>query len=115
MTQDLIAKIDKLPKWAIEYINGLNQNIAELTKHVRELSEPESIKDTDTVVHDYHNPDLRLPKGSIIRFDVNGDEVDVSVFDANLAYDVLEIRSNTGMLSVAPRVSNVIEVTVRDR
>lgn len=34
MTQDLIAKIDKLPKWAIEYINGLNQNIAELTKHV---------------------------------------------------------------------------------
>ena len=100
----------KLPKWAQDDIANKGRTITRLVDRILELSEPELIQDTDTVVHEYAHPDQRLPKGSIIRFDVNGGEVDVRVNDGTL-----EIRSNTGMLSIAPRVSNVVEVTVRDR
>lgn len=100
----------KLPIWAQDEIANKIRTITQLVDRISELSEPESIHDTDTLVHEYQHPDQKLPKGSIIRFDVNGGDIDVSVRNG-----VLEVRSNTGPLSIAPRVSNAVEVTVRDR
>jgi hypothetical protein len=97
--------IENLPQWAQKHIAHLERQIADLTDHVKELAEPESIQDTDTVVHEWRHPDTKLPKGSLIRFTVGTDWLDV-----NVNQDKLEVRSHHGGLTIFPRVGNVIEI-----
>jgi hypothetical protein len=104
MTQDL-SKIEKLPKWAQGHITNLTRKVNELTDHVREISEPESILKTDTVVHYFTQPDVKLPLGSSIEFLVGGDRVQVRVRD-----EQLQIMSINGRLLIEPQVSNVVNV-----
>lgn len=95
----------KLPIWAQDEIANKIRTITHLTERIRELSEPESIGDTNTAVHQFRSPDQKLPKGSIIRFDVGGAEVDVTIRDG-----VLEVRSVNETLGIIPRASNLVEV-----
>lgn len=104
MTQDL-PKIDKLPKWAQTYVEQLIRDNAHLTKSVRELSEPESIVNTDTVVKYYTNPSVKLPPGCAIEFTVGEDHIQVRVRDGKL-----KIMSINGRLLIEPQVSNVVNI-----
>lgn len=109
MTDIDLAKLDKLPKWALQHINNLTRTIEELRNHVRELSEPDSIVDTDTVVHTYSiYPDVRLEKGALIRFTTDNGDIDVQV-----ARGILEVRGRVDPLVVLPRVTNVVEIELR--
>jgi hypothetical protein len=102
------AKLERLPKWAQDHIHYLTRDLEEEKKRYRELAQPESIEETDTVVAGHSlmgEPDVKLPKGSRITFIVDGSEIDVYVQDG------LQVRSSGGkQLSVYPVVSNVVTI-----
>jgi hypothetical protein len=101
-----------VPKWAQREIEALEQQVAQLTRRVAELSEgPE---DSDVIEHDYVSPSRPLRKGAVIRF-LMGEGEYIEIHHDRKGGRFLELRGSgsqrdSGALAVQPQVSNVLRV-----
>lgn len=111
--------VKRLPKWAQEYIDGLQREITRQDKHIKEIS---SGHPGSNVVLDpigYAQPEVTLPPDSVIRFYLSKErngyngllEVHVNRQDPSR----VEVRSGGGPLSIIPHVSNAVTIGIAER
>lgn len=103
----LQVKVARLPQWAQSHITNLERKLREADDHIREISEPLSIPETDTVIQQYARPNIKLPKGSTIEFTIGEHRLHVRAAD-----DHVEVQSYSGGVFVHPRASNSVQIFV---
>jgi len=113
-----LTQIAKLPKWAREYICNLER--ATEAAAIRLAPLQEAGETAKVVLNPYarhhgdgHSP-MALDDSDMVRFRVNGHEIDVSITPEGqrlFAENWVTIRSASGRVIIEPESSNSIRVT----
>lgn len=111
MTKNIVGhtteNVALLPKWAQQRIKNLTGEVERLQEM---LATTPPDKTNVTIVD--HLSERGLPPDSRVQFRIGQNTICVSVCKDR---EALEVRTNTGQLTVLPAVSNVIYVEVRPR
>lgn len=109
---------EKLPRWVQDELARLRMHLGEARDRIAELTGGN--EDTDTIVDTDGDYPQRLKRGATVEFHVGADrfgapmEIRVRVAQSQRGRTVLDVNASDSLL-VVPRVSNSIELEVRER